>query len=317
MSDGPLWICGASGLVGSAIARLARARGRAALTPSRSDLDLMDGGAVQRWVASHRPGAVVVAAAKVGGIRANNAFRYDFILSNLMIAGNVIEACRLAGTPRLVFLGSSCIYPRDCPQPMREEHLLSGALEQTNEPYAVAKIAGLKLVESCNRQYGTRWISAMPTNLYGPGDNYHAEDSHVLPALLRRFHEAAAAGHAPVTVWGSGSARREFLHSDDAAAGILHLLDHGQPGTTPNDCFNLGSGQEVTIAELATRIQQVTGHRGELRWDRSKPDGTPRKLLDSSRLSALGWTPGLSLAEGLASAYGDFRARLAAGTLRI
>ncbi len=299
----PVFVAGHRGLVGSALVRACTARGLPLLTRTRQELDLRDGGAVARFIAETRPRTVIIAAAKVGGILANDSFRYDFIAQNLAIELNLIEACRLAGVPRVLFLGSSCIYPKHAPQPMREEHLLTGPLEPTNEPYAIAKIAGVKLIESCNRQYGTDWLSAMPTNLYGPGDNFDLTSSHVLPAMMRKFHEAKLAGHAPVTLWGSGTPRREFLHVDDLAAGCLHLLEHVHAGQVPGDLVNLGCGTDVTIRELAGLVQRAVGHSGEVVWDASKPDGTPRKLMDVSRMAGLGWRAGTPLADGIAATY--------------
>lgn len=304
-----VWVAGHQGMVGAALLRRLAGEGCELLIATRSALDLTRQADVEAWIAREKPEAVIVAAAKVGGILANDTFRYDFIHQNLLIAANCIEAARRHGVQRLLFLGSSCIYPKLCPQPMREEHLLTGALEPTNEPYAIAKIAGLKLVESCNRQYGTDYVSAMPTNLYGPGDNFDLTSSHVLPAMMRKFHEAKLAGDAPVTLWGSGSPRREFLHVDDLAQGCLHLLEHVHAGQVPGDFVNLGTGTDVTIRELAGLVQQAVGHRGEIRWDASKPDGTPRKLQDVSRMTALGWTARIGLAEGIASTYRWFAGR--------
>jgi nucleoside-diphosphate-sugar epimerase len=252
---------------------------------------------------------VVFAAVKVGGIIANDTWRYDFILQNLMMAANVIEAARVHGTKRLLFLGSSCIYPRLAPQPMSEDCLLTGPLEPTNEPYALAKIAGVKLVENCNRQYGTDFISAMPTNLYGPGDNFDLTSSHVLPAMIRKFHEAKAAGHLPVTLWGSGAPRREFLHVDDLAEACLFILQQVHAGVVPGDLVNVGCGQDLSIAELAHLVQKTVAHQGTITWDRSKPDGTPRKLQNVSRLSLLGWHARIPLAQGVAEAYRWFLAQ--------
>ena len=252
-----------------------------------------------------------LAAAKVGGIHANNTYRAQFLTENLIIALNIMEAARLNGVKKLLFLGSSCIYPRMCPQPMKEEHLLSGPLEPTNEPYAIAKIAGVKLVESYNHQYGLGWLSAMPTNMYGPGDNYDLANSHVLPALIRKFHEAKERGHAPVSLWGTGTALREFMHVDDLADACGYLMEHVSAGEASMDLYNVGSGAEVSIRELAALVQRVVGHQGEIQWDASKPDGTPRKLLDSSRLAARGWKPRISLEEGLQRTYGDFLRSLA------
>ena len=301
--NAPVFIAGHRGLVGSALVRACAARAIPVLTRTRQELDLRDPGAVARWIGEARPQTVIIAAAKVGGILANNTLRYDFIAENLAIELALIEACRIHRVPRVLFLGSSCIYPRLAPQPMREDALLTSALEPTNEPYAIAKIAGVKLVESCNRQHGTDWLSAMPTNLYGPGDNFDLQGSHVLPAMIRKFHEAKLAGDAPVTLWGSGAPRREFLHVDDLADACLHLLAQVHAGQVPGDLVNVGCGADVTISELAGLVQQAVGHRGRIDWDRNKPDGAPRKLLDVSRLAALGWKPRIGLAEGLAATY--------------
>jgi GDP-L-fucose synthase len=308
MSDSrKLWIAGHRGLVGSALVRRAAARGwPTPLTASHQDVDLEQQAAVEAFVAAERPTHVVLAAAKVGGIHANNIYRAEFLYRNLMIAANVIHACHRHGVERVLFLGSSCIYPRDCPQPMREEALLSGPLERTNEPYAIAKIAGVKLIETYNHQYGHQWLSAMPTNLYGPGDNYDLATSHVLPALIRKFHEAKMDGQRPVTVWGSGTPKREFLFSDDCADACLFMLEQVKSGAFPGDLYNIGSGEEVTIRQLAEAIQRTVGHQGELVWDGSKPDGTPRKLQDTSRLDGLGWRRRIGLDEGLRLAYQAF-----------
>jgi GDP-L-fucose synthase len=304
-----IFVAGHNGLVGSAIVRALKARGYAnLLLKTRAEIDLLRQDHVERLFAIEKPAYVFLAAAKVGGINANNTYRADFLYDNLMIAANVIAAAHRHRTRKLLFLGSSCIYPRDCPQPMREDHLLSGALEQTNEPYAIAKIAGLKLCESYNRQYGTNFVSVMPTNLYGPGDNYDLANSHVLPALLRKFHEAKERGDAPVTVWGSGSPRREFLYVDDKADACLFVMEKLDAGAVPGDLYNVGSGAEVTIRELAELVQKAVGHRGEIVWDASKPDGTPRKLLDTARLAGLGWKAQTSLEDGLRKTYQHFLA---------
>jgi GDP-L-fucose synthase len=304
-----IFVAGHRGLVGSAIVRALQARGyERLLTRTRQELDLLRQDAVDQFFARERPEYVFLAAAKVGGIHANNTFRADFIYENLAIAANVIHAAWRHKARKLLFLGSSCIYPRECPQPMKEEHLLSGPLEPTNEPYAIAKIAGLKLCESFNRQHGTNFISVMPTNLYGPGDNYDLANSHVLPALMRKFHEAKERGNAPVPVWGSGSPLREFLYVDDKADACLFVMERLDAGRVPMDLYNVGSGQEVSIRRLAELVQQAVGHRGEIVWDRSKPDGTPRKLLDTSRLAALGWTAKTTLEEGLRRTYEHFLA---------
>ena len=305
-----IFIAGHGGLVGSALVRALIARGFTNLVlRARAQLDLTRQQAVEDFFAAERPDYVVFAAAKVGGIVANNTFRADFIYQNLVMSTNVIHAAHLHCTKRLLFLGSSCIYPKHCSQPMREDALLSGTLEQTNEPYAIAKIAGLKMVESYNRQHGTDYLSAMPTNLYGPGDNFDLTSSHVLPAMMRKFHEAKLAGDAPVVLWGSGTPRREFLHVDDLAAACLFLIDRVGAGAVPGDLVNIGCGEDQTIAELAALVQRTVGHRGRIEWDRTKPDGTPRKLQDVSRLKTLGWTPKIPLADGLAATYRWFTAQ--------
>ena len=303
----PIFVAGHRGLVGSAIVRALQIRGHTRiLTRTRQEVDLGRQDQVERFFASEKPVYVHLAAGKVGGIHANNTYRAQFLSENLMIALNVLEVARTNGVEKLVFLGSSCIYPRLCPQPMREEHLLTGALEPTNEPYAIAKIAGVKMVEAFNLQYRTGWLSLMPTNLYGQGDNYDLHGSHVLPALLRKFHEAKEAGHQPVTLWGSGTARREFLHVDDLADACCFALEHIPAGQVPTDLYNVGSGHEVTISDLALLIQQIVGHHGAITWDSTQPDGTPRKLLDTSRMTALGWQARISLADGLRRTYQDF-----------
>ena len=304
----PVFVAGHRGLVGSAIVRALQARGHTRIvTRTRQELDLGRQEQVERFFASEKPKYVHFAAAKVGGIHANNTYRAQFLSENLSIALNVLEAARANGVEKLIFLGSSCIYPRLCPQPMREEHLLSGPLEPTNEPYAIAKIAGVKLVETFNHQYRSGWLSLMPTNLYGPGDNYDLSGSHVLPALMRKFHEAKEAGNRPVSLWGTGAALREFLHVDDLAQACCFALESIDAGQAPMDLYNVGSGQEVSIRELAHLVQQVVGHQGAIEWDATKPDGTPRKLLDTSRMQSRGWTAKISLAQGLTRTYQDFQ----------
>lgn len=282
------------------------------ITASRQELDLLSQAAVHAFVAREKPDAMIIAAAKVGGIHANSTYPADFIYENLMIAANLIHAAFEHGVQRVLFLGSSCIYPREAPQPMPEDCLLTSPLETTNEAYAIAKIAGLKLCQHYRKQHGVLFHSAMPTNLYGPGDNYHAENSHVIPALLRRFHEAKLAAREEVVVWGTGTPRREFLHVDDLAAGCLHLLET----ENPPDWVNLGCGSDVSIRELAELVKNTVGFEGKLTFDTSKPDGTPRKLLDVSQMTALGWQAEISLREGLQQAYADFKESLARNSAR-
>jgi GDP-L-fucose synthase len=290
--------------VGSALVRRLQARGYTQiLTRTRAQLDLLDQAAVYRYLVEHRPDYVFIAAAKVGGILANDTERADFLFQNLQIELNLIHGAHRAGVQRLQFLGSSCIYPRDCPQPIREESLLTGPLEPTNEPYAIAKIAGVKLAESYSRQHGRQYISVMPTNLYGPGDNYDLASSHVLPALIRKAHEARARGDAQYVVWGTGTPRREFLYVDDLAEACVLLMELGYDGPL----LNIGTGTDVSIRELAETVMEVVGFEGRIVFDTSKPDGTPRKLLDVSRIQALGWTARTGLREGIARACEDFR----------
>ncbi|WP_397575326.1 GDP-L-fucose synthase family protein [Sphingorhabdus sp.] len=302
------YVAGHRGMVGSAIARSLESDGAEIVTATRSELDLANQFAVRSFLEKERPDTVIVAAAKVGGIHANNTLPAEFIYENLMIECNLIDSAFRAGVERLLFLGSSCIYPRNAPQPMPEESLLTGRLEPTNEPYAIAKIAGIKLCESYNRQYGTDYRSAMPTNLYGPGDNFHETNSHVLPALLRRFHEAKQAGSEEVVIWGTGTPKREFLHVDDMAEACAFLLnlpkDVYAENTEPMlSHINVGTGSDVSIADLARAIAQVTGFAGRISFDATKPDGTPRKLLDVSRLTNMGWTAGVPLEEGIRQTY--------------
>jgi GDP-L-fucose synthase len=312
--DSKIYVAGHRGMVGSAIARRLEQDGyRNVVTRTHDELDLLDQAAVREFVRAERPEYIFIAAAKVGGIHANNVYRADFIYQNLTIETNLIQAAHEAGVGRLLFLGSSCIYPRDCPQPIKEEYLLTGPLEQTNEPYAIAKIAGIKLCESYNRQFRTRYICAMPTNLYGVGDNYHPENSHVLPALIRRMHEAKASGAKSVAVWGSGTPRREFLLSDELADACVFMMERNDRLVNGNDrvpLYNVGCGADVTIRELAETVRDVVGFEGELLFDSSKPDGTPRKLLDVSRLGDMGWRARVPLSEGIAIAYHDFLKRM-------
>jgi GDP-L-fucose synthase len=299
-----IYVAGHRGMVGSALVRRLRQGGyNNILVRTRDELDLLDQAAVRGFLAAERPDYVFLAAAKVGGIQANNLYRADFIYQNLVIECNVIHGAFAAGVRRLMFLGSSCIYPRDCPQPMREEHLLTGQLEATNEPYAIAKIAGIKLCESFNRQHGTAYLSVQPTNLYGPNDNYDLQNSHVLPALLRKAHEARKRGDDTLTVWGSGKPRREFLHVDDMADACVYLMERG----VGDGLYNIGCGVDVTIRELAEIIMEVVQFRGGLAFDATKPDGTPRKLLDVSKLTGMGWKARIALREGIASTYNAFR----------
>ena len=305
-----IFVAGHRGMAGSAICRaLQRAGYSNLLTASRTELDLEDGPAVERWFAEHKPTVVLLAAAKVGGIHANSIYPADFLLDNLKIQTNVIETAWRSGVRRLLFLGSSCIYPKFAEQPIREEALLTGPLEPTNEWYAIAKITGIKLCEALRKQHGFDAISLMPTNLYGPGDNYHPENSHVLPALIRRFHEAAQANAQSVTCWGSGTPLREFLHVDDLGEACVFALEHWRPGPEELQFLNVGTGVDLTIRELAEAVAAATGYRGEIRWDTSKPDGTPKKQLDVGRLAELGWQARIPLAEGLASTVADFAAR--------
>ena len=298
--DMRIFVAGHRGMAGSAMVRRLQAAGyRQLLLASRSELDLADQAAVHAFLQRERPDAVFVAAAKVGGIQANNTYRAEFLYQNLVIEANLIHGAHLAGVPRLMFLGSSCIYPRLAPQPIREDSLLTGALEPTNEPYAIAKIAGIKLCEAYRAQYGRHYVSVMPTNLYGPGDNYDLATSHVLPALIRKVHEAKLRGDAEFVVWGSGTPRREFMHVDDLADACLHLWQRGWEGTL----INIGCGQDVTIRELAETVMRVVGYEGRIVFDSSKPDGTPRKLLDVSLLAQQGWQARIGLEEGIASAY--------------
>jgi len=299
-----IYVAGHLGMVGSALVRRLESGGYTnLLVRTRRELDLLDQAATRTFLAHEKPDYIFMAAAKVGGIHANNTLRADFIYENLAVECNVIDAAYRAGVERLMFLGSSCIYPREAPQPIKEEYLLAGPLEPTNEPYAIAKIAGLKLCESYNRQHGTRYVSAMPTNLYGPNDNFDLESSHVLPALLRKAHEAKTRGDAKLKVWGSGRPMREFLHVDDMADACVFLLEKD----VGEGLYNVGTGSDVTIRELAETISKVVGFRGELAFDASKPDGMMRKRLDVSRMAALGWRARIGLEEGLRSTYEWFK----------
>jgi GDP-L-fucose synthase len=311
-----IFVAGHRGLAGSALLRRLDAGGyRNIVTRSRAELDLSDRAAVDRFFAQEQPDHVFLAAAKVGGILANSSRPANFLLENLAIQSNAIDAAYRYGARKLLFLGSSCIYPKYAPQPLKEEYLLTGALEPTNEPYAVAKIAGIKLCAAYNRQYGTDFISVMPTNLYGPNDNYDLETSHVLPALIRKMDEAKRAGAAEVVVWGSGSPRREFLFSDDMADACVFLMENFSASEI-GETVNVGTGTDLTIAELAACVAEVVGFQGRIIYDRSKPDGTPRKVLDVSRIAALGWRATIGLHAGIQAAYADFRARSANNAVR-
>jgi GDP-L-fucose synthase len=308
-----IFVAGHRGMVGAAVVReMTRLGLRPPLTATHAELDLIDQAATHAFLAHHRPDCVIVAAARVGGIEANRSALGTFLYENLMIAANVIHGAFKAGVPRLLFLGSSCIYPRLAPQPIPEDALLSGPLEPTNEGYALAKIAGLKLCQHYRQQYGVLYHSAMPTNLYGTGDNYHPEHSHVLPALIRKFEEARTTGAQEVTLWGSGKPRREFLHVDDLARALLFLLQLDDPP----DWVNVGSGEDLTIRELAEQVQTAVGTRCALRFDTSMPDGPPRKLCDTTLIRSLGWRPEIPLPDGLKRTVAEYRAELAAGTLR-
>jgi len=309
--NGPILVAGARGMVGSALVRKLQSCGfTKVLAPSRAELDLLDQVAVHAYLAATAPAYVFIAAAKVGGIQANNTYRAEFLYQNLCIQNNLIHGAHLAGVQRLMFLGSSCIYPRDCPQPIKEDYLLTGPLESTNEPYAIAKIAGIKLCEAYNAQHGRQYISVMPTNLYGPNDNYDLANSHVLPALMRKAHESKLRGETELVVWGSGDPRREFLYVDDLADACVHLMWQGYVGPL----VNIGTGEDVTIRELAETVMDVVGFKGSIVFDRTKPDGTPRKLLDVSRLTGLGWRARTPLREGIALAYASAVAQFSRNT---
>lgn len=301
--DAKIYVAGHRGMVGSALVRNLQSKGYTNIvTRTRSELDLLDQKAVHAFLKKEQPAYVFLAAAKVGGIYANNTYRADFIYENLVVEANIIHGAHLAGIGRLCFLGSSCIYPRDCPQPIKEEYLLTGPLEQTNEPYAIAKIAGIKLCESYNRQYGTQYVSVMPTNLYGPNDSYDLNNSHVLPALIRKAHEAKVRGDKELVVWGSGKPMREFLYVDDMADACVFLME----SDISEGLFNVGAGEDVTIRELAETVMSVVGFKGEIVFDADKPDGTPRKLLNVDRMRELGWQAQTTLRDGIAKAYADF-----------
>ena len=323
--ESKIYVAGHRGLAGSAITRALTARGyRNLALRTHAELELTDRAAVRAFFERERPEHVYLAAAKVGGIMANFELPADFVHLNLAIQNNVIEESRRVGVKRLMFLGSVCIYPRECPQPIKEEYLLTGPLEFTNRPYAIAKIAGVEMCWAYNRQYGTRYLAAMPNNLYGPGDNYDPQHSHVLPAFIRKFHEAKVSGAKSVTLWGTGKPRREMLHSDDMAEACVALMElpdaafdklvANDPKSPQPPLINIGWGEDYTIRELAEHVRKVVGFKGDIQWDSTKPDGTPRKLLDIRRMKAMGWSPRISLDDGLRGAYQDFLARFQPGT---
>ena len=318
------FVAGARGMAGSAICRALQekgygdeAKGGALLTPNRQELDLLDAEAVKAWYEQQKPDVVVLAAAKVGGIYANDTYPADFLLENLKIQTNVIEGAWKTGVRRLMFLGSSCIYPKFAEQPIKEESLLTGSLEPTNEWYAIAKITGIKLCEALRKQYGFDAISLMPTNLYGPGDNYHPDNSHVLPALIRRFHEAKESGDESVTCWGTGSPMREFLHVDDLGEACVFVLEHWHPQPDEPSFLNVGTGVDLTIRELAEAVAKATGFHGEILWDVTKPDGTPKKQLEVSLMKNLGWRARIALEDGLTSTVAEFREQLKKDLVRL
>ena len=309
--DSRIFVAGHRGMVGSALVRRLQAEGLDSITRTRAELDLADKAAVDGFFEREKPEYVFMAAAKVGGIQANDTYPGDFIYQNLAIQVNVLEAARRHGVRRLLFLGSSCVYPRDCPQPIREEYLLSGPLEKTNRAYAVAKISGIEMCGAYNRQFGAKFLAVMPTNLYGPNDNYDLQASHVLPALIRKFHEAKVRGDSSVTAWGTGAPRREFLYSDELADACVYLMRLGDGAfdaqlAADQPLINIGCGEDLTIRELTELVKSVVGFEGDIVWDSSKPDGTPRKLLDVSRLTALGWRAKMPLRDGITLAYRDF-----------
>jgi GDP-L-fucose synthase len=305
-------VAGATGLAGSAIVRAYQATGAEVIPVSRKVVDLMDRQATFDFIKNAKPSLIVDAAAKVGGIGANNSFPVEFLADNLRIQNNLMEAAHAADVEKFIFLGSSCIYPRNCAQPIKEEYLLTGPLEETNSAYAVAKIAGIELIKSFRKEYGRQWISLMPTNLYGPNDNFELQGSHVLPAFIRRFIEAAEKNASVETVWGTGSPMREFLHVDDLASAVVHL---GNSYNSPEH-LNIGTGEDLTIKELAELVAELAGFKGEIAWDSSKPDGTPRKVLDVSKAKSLGWAPKISLRDGIASTISWYRSATANGEAR-
>jgi len=305
-------VAGATGLVGSAIVRAFKSKGQNVIGINRSVVDLMDAKATEAFISEAKPSLIVDAAAKVGGIGANDSFPVEFLVNNLTIQDNLMNAAYRAGVTRFIFLGSSCIYPRDCPQPIKEEYLMTGPLEATNSAYAIAKIAGIELVNSYRKEYGTKWISLMPTNLYGPGDNFDLAVSHVLPAFIRRFVQATEDGADMVTLWGSGSPLREFLHVDDLAQAVMIASEKYDSSLH----LNIGSGEDLTIKELAHKVAAAAGFTGKIEWDTSEPDGTPRKILDVSRIKALGWKPKITLDEGIASTIAWYKEANARGEVR-
>jgi GDP-L-fucose synthase len=305
-------VAGATGLVGSAIVRAFESKGQSVIGINRSVVDLMDAKATEAFISEAKPSLIVDAAAKVGGIGANDSFPVEFLVHNLTIQDNLMNAAYRAGVTRFIFLGSSCIYPRDCPQPIKEEYLMTGPLEATNSAYAIAKIAGIELVNSYRKEYGTKWISLMPTNLYGPGDNFDLAVSHVLPAFIRRFVQATEDGADKVTLWGSGLPLREFLHVDDLAQAVIMASEKYDS----NLHLNIGSGEDLTIKELAYKVAAAAGFTGKIEWDTSEPDGTPRKILDVSRIKALGWKPKITLDEGIASTIAWYKEANARGEVR-
>ena len=305
--EAKIYVAGHRGLVGSAILRQLKGEGFAnVITRTHQELDLIRQADVEKFFAEEKPEFVFLAAARVGGIHANSTYKADFIYQNMQVQNNVIHQSYVEGVKKLLFLGSSCIYPKHCPQPMKEAYLLTGELEQTNDAYAIAKIAGIKMCQSYNQQYGTNFISVMPTNLYGPHDNFDLKNSHELPAMLRKFHEAKENGHTPVELWGSGTPRREFVYSEDMAEVCLHVMEKINAGDAPGDLYNIGSGSDLTIKELALKIQATVGHHGDIHWDASQPDGTLRKWQDISRISEAGWSAKTDLNEGLQLAYDWF-----------
>jgi len=305
-------VAGATGLAGSAIVKAFESQGKSVIGINRSVVDLMDAKATKDFIASTKPSLIIDAAAKVGGIGANNSYPVEFLADNLTIQGNLMNAAHKAGVPNFVFLGSSCIYPRDCDQPIKEEYLMTGPLEETNSAYAIAKIAGIELVNSYRKEYATHWISLMPTNLYGPKDNFDLTTSHVMPAFIRRFVEATESGSEKVTLWGSGEPLREFLHVDDLAQAVMVASEKYDSSLH----LNVGSGEDLSIKNLAERVAAAAGFTGAIRWDSSKPDGTPRKVLDVSRIKALGWKPTITLEEGIASTIAWYKEASARGEVR-